>query len=232
MSDTGRPPLRSYGRRKGHTLSPRQHALVAQLLPRVRLDLARQAATPAAVAGLFGDEVHEVWLEIGFGGAEHLVWQAAANPAVGIIGAEPFLNGVVKLLDQTEARGLGNVAIHHGDAREVLAWLPGRSITRAFVLFPDPWPKLRHRKRRIVSGDLVAELARVLVPGGGLRLATDIGDYANQMLQVVEGSGLFHWQAQRADDWRTRPPDWPPTRYEAKAIGEGRRPVFLSFRRL
>jgi tRNA (guanine-N7-)-methyltransferase len=175
--------------------------------------------------------VSEVWLEIGFGGAEHLIWQAQRHPEVGFIGAEPFVNGVAKLLDAVEAKGLGNVRVWDDDARALLAWLPDASVSRVFVLFPDPWPKLRHRKRRIVSSAFGREIARILRPAGELRLATDIGDYAAQMLIEIGSVDGLTWTAERAADWRLRPSDWPQTRYEAKAGREGRRSAYLRFRR-
>ena len=186
-----------------------------------------------------------MWLEIGFGGGEHLVWQARANPGVGLIGCEPFQDGVVKVLSAIEdrcsaipsptpgegGRALANIRVLADDARPLLRWLPSASIGRAFVLFPDPWPKARHRKRRIVSEATLGELARVLRPGAELRLATDDGDYAGAMLLAIGRQAYFQWTANGPDDWRRRPADWPATRYEEKALREGRRCYFLSFHR-
>jgi tRNA (guanine-N7-)-methyltransferase len=151
---------------------------------------------------------------------------------VGFIGWEPFINGVASLLGKIESAGLSTIRIHDGDARDVLAWLPARSIARIFVLFPDPWPKKRHQKRRLVSRDSVVQLARVLAPGGELRFATDTGDYAEEALFTILASGAFAWTAECAKDWRLRPFDWPETRYERKALSAGAKPSYLSFRRL
>jgi tRNA (guanine-N7-)-methyltransferase len=222
-------PLRSYGRRKGKPLSARKERLVQDLLPRLRLDL--KGAAPGHLRDLFPVPVREVWLEIGFGSGEHLLWQAEHHNDVGFIGCETFINGLASLLGAIEARGLANIRVHDGDAREVLAWLPDRSIGRVFILFPDPWPKKRQLKRRLISAETVGEFARVLAPGGELRFASDSGDYAAHTLLLLRQSGAFTWRAMRAADWRMRPPDWPETRYERKALSEGRKSVYLSFTR-
>ena len=227
MRDT---PLRSYGRRKARPLSERKGRLLEALLPDLRLPLGEPAPSP--LASLFSDPVSDVWLEIGFGSGEHLAWQAEHQPNAGLIGCEPFINGVASLLGWIETSGLKTIRVHDGDAREVLAWLPPASIDRIFLLFPDPWPKKRHRKRRLVSPETVAQLARVLRPGGALRFASDSGDYAGEALRALLGNGSFAWTAESARDWRTRPADWPETRYERKALSEGRKPAYLSFRRL
>jgi tRNA (guanine-N7-)-methyltransferase len=225
--------LRSYGRRRGRAPSRRQAVLWREVLPRVAVDLSQRA--PSRLGDLFAAPVEDVWLEIGFGGGEHLVWQARANPGIGLIGCEPFQDGVVKVLGAIEAAietgGLANIRVLADDARPLLRWLPSASIGRAFVLFPDPWPKARHRKRRLVSETMLGELARVLRPGGELRLATDDGDYAGAMLLAIGRQACFQWTANGPDDWRRRPADWPPTRYEEKALREGRRCYFLSFHR-
>jgi tRNA (guanine-N7-)-methyltransferase len=152
---------------------------------------------------------------------------ASANPRIGLIGCEPFQDGVVKVLGAIQADGLANIRVHADDARPLLRWLPAACIGRAFILFPDPWPKARHRKRRLVSAATLAELARVLRPGAELRLATDDGGYAGAMLSAIGGQGDFQWTATGPADWRQRPPDWPSTRYEEKARREGRRCYFL-----
>jgi tRNA (guanine-N7-)-methyltransferase len=228
MSETTR--LRYYGRRKARPLSGRKDRLLDELLPTLRVPLAEPAASP--LASLFGQPLAEIWLEIGFGSGEHLVWQAEHHQSVGFIGCEPFINGVASLLGKIESAGLSTIRIHDGDARDVLAWLPARSIARIFVLFPDPWPKKRHQKRRLVSRDSVVQLARVLAPGGELRFATDTGDYAEEALFTILASGAFAWTAECAKDWRLRPFDWPETRYERKALSAGAKPSYLSFRRL
>jgi len=173
--------------------------------------------------------VSQVWLEIGFGGAEHLVWQARHNPHVGLIGCEVFEDGVVKALAAIEDQALTNVRLCTWDARELLRWLPEGSLKRVFILFPDPWPKKRHVKRRLVSRALLDLLARAMAPGAELRIATDIGDYARTILLAAASHPGFLWQAAGPEDWRTRGPDWPETRYEAKAIDEGHRCYFLRF---
>lgn len=222
--------LRSFGRRRGRKLSARQECLLADVLPRVQPDLA--APSPASAAALFDLSVSEVWLEIGFGGAEHLIWQARHHPHAGLIGCEPFEEGVVKALTHIEDEKLANIRLHPDDVRPLLRWLPAASLDRAFILFPDPWPKARHRKRRLVSTPLLDQLARVMKPGAELRLGTDIGDYARTMLAALMRHPSFRWSATCAADWRNRPEDWPQTRYEAKAVREGRRCTYLRFVRI
>lgn len=225
-----RKTIRTYGRRKGHRLSARKQRLVDETLPPLRL--AMHASAPAPLTGLFCVPVSQVWLEIGFGAGEHLAWQAEANPGVGIIGCEPYLNGVAALLASIEERSFENIRIWDGDAREVLDWLPDTSISRVFVLHPDPWPKARHHKRRLVSPETLEVFARVMVAGAELRVATDIGDYARSSLEAVQASGSFVWTAECAGDWRAPLPDWPPTRYERKAKQQGRAPIYLRFLRV
>jgi tRNA (guanine-N7-)-methyltransferase len=227
MRDT---PLRSYGRRKARPLSVRKQHLIEALLPELRLVLG--AAPPSPPGNLFPPPVGQVWLEIGFGSGEHLLWQATHHPTVGFIGCEPFINGVSSLLGQLEASGIKTIRIHDGDAREVLDWLPDASLGRVFLLFPDPWPKKRHQKRRVLTSETVGQLARVLKPGGAFRFASDDGDYAGEALRIILASGDFDWTAESAKDWRVRPSDWPETRYERKALSAGRKPAYLSFRRL
>ncbi|MBC8013154.1 MAG: tRNA (guanosine(46)-N7)-methyltransferase TrmB [Methyloceanibacter sp.] len=222
--------LRSYGRRKGKPLSARKERLLGELLPRLRLELKQEA--PGRLTELFPNPVKAVWLEIGFGSGEHLLWQAEHHKDVGFIGCEPFINGVASLLGAVEDRGLKTIRVHDGDAREVLAWLPDRSVGRIFLLFPDPWPKKRQLKRRLLSPGTVRELARVLRPDGELRFASDSGDYAAEALLLMRQSGALAWTAARASDWRERGADWPETRYERKGLSEGRKSIYLSFRRL
>jgi tRNA (guanine-N7-)-methyltransferase len=222
-------PLRSYGRRKAKPLSARKERLIGELLPRLRLDLS--GPLPGALTELFQAPVNDVWLEIGFGSGEHLLLQAETHKDVGFIGCEPFINGLGTLLGAIEDRGVGTMRVHDGDAREVLTWLPKRSIGRVFLLFPDPWPKKRQLKRRLLCADTLAEIARVLRPGGAFRFASDNGDYAAQALRLARQSDLFTWTAERATDWRERPADWPETRYERKAVSEGRKSTYLSFSR-
>jgi tRNA (guanine-N7-)-methyltransferase len=182
---------------------------------------------PAALA----PQAREVWLEIGFGGGEHLAAQAAAHRDVLLLGAEPFLNGVASAVRHIEEAALSNVRLHAGDARELLGALPAASVARVFILFPDPWPKARHHKRRLVNGALAAELARVMRPGARVRFATDWADYADHALRALIAEPRLTWLAQRADDWRTPPTDHVTTRYESKRLGDCP-PIFLDFERL
>ena len=173
-----------------------------------------------------------MWLEIGFGGGEHLATRARAHAESAFIGCEPFVNGVAKLLGIIDREGLRNVRIWDAEATELLGRLPSGSIAGAYLLYPDPWPKRRHRKRRFVSDENLRALARVMARGAELRFATDIDDYAGWALARVLRSDVFRWTAERANDWRRPWPGWPGTRYEAKALGEGRKPVYLTFERI
>ena len=222
--------LRSFGHKRARKPSPRQQSLWDVALPRLRLDLGALGTTP--LPALFSVPVSQVWLEIGFGGAEHLIHQAAANPDVGLIGCEPFEDGVIKALTAIEERGLENVRLHPDDVRPLLRALPPGSLSKVFVLFPDPWPKTRHAKRRLVSKTFLNDLARVMPLGAELRIATDINAYARTVLEAALPHAAFHWTATAPIDWRTPWPDWPGTRYEAKALREGRRPMYFTFRRL
>ena len=218
-------PLRSFGRIKARPIKPRQAALMETLLPEI--------AVPDPKAGPLDPktmmpEATEVWLEIGFGGGEHMAAQAARRPDVVILGAEPFLNGVASALRHIDEQGLTNVRLHDGDVRDLIARLPAASLARVFILFPDPWPKARHHKRRLLQAELVEDLARVLKPGGRLRFATDWADYADWSLLRLRASPHFDWPAERADDWRQPPADHITTRYEEKRLGDCA-PVFLDF---
>ena len=216
-------PLRSYGRVKSRPIKARQAGLLDSLLPQLALDLSRPIDPRAVMPGMA-----EAWLEVGFGGGEHMAAQAGRRSDVLILGAEPFLNGVASAVRHVEEQALSNVRILHGDARDLIAALPDASIDRAFILFPDPWPKARHHKRRLIQPENLVALARVLKAGGRLRFATDWADYANWTLERVLASGLFDWPAERADDWRVPPADHVTTRYETKKLGDCA-PVFLDF---
>jgi len=218
-----------FGRRKGHPLRPHQAALMQTLLPRLAVDAG--APPPDPLTRLFPRPVDAIRLEIGFGGGEHLAAEAAAYPRIGFIGCEPFVNGMAKALALIEARSLDNIRLHFGDAADLLAWLPGGALARVDLLYPDPWPKRRHWKRRFVQDASVAALARVLRPGAEFRFVTDWPAYAEWTLEQLMRSPLFAWTAEKADDWRQPWPGFTSTRYEAKAKQAGRVPCYLVFRR-
>jgi tRNA (guanine-N7-)-methyltransferase len=218
-----------FGRRKGHPLRPRQAALFDTLLPCIAIDTARPASHD--LHSLF-DAADEVRLEVGFGGAEHLVAQAKANPRVGFIGSDAFVNGVAKALTGIDEHKLANVRLHFGDASALIDWLPDGALARIDLLYPDPWPKRRHWKRRFIQDEMLARLARILRKDGALRFATDIPDYATYVLARVLRSRHFEWTAETAADWRMPWPDFAGTRYEAKAKREGRVPAYFMFRRI
>ncbi len=220
---------RTYGRRKGHRLSARKQALIDTLLPRLRVDLGE--VPPQPLAALFAPPVTSIALEIGFGAGEHLAAQAAGRPERGFIGCDVFLNGVAALLSRIDKAGLRNVRVHDGDARALLDWLGDASLDQVFILFPDPWPKKRHQKRRLISPEMLRTLARVMKKGAELRMASDIPDYVRTVLLAVYRSHLFDWRAEAPGDWRERPAGWPETRYEAKALREGRDCCYLTFTR-
>lgn len=225
--DADLPEARTlFGRRKGKKLRVHQAALVAEALPALAFDLSSSIAEPAR---LFPDLPDRVRMEIGFGGAEHLVFEAARHPEIGFIGCEPFVNGVAKLLVQVEEQNLRNVRVHHGDARQILERLSNGALDRVDVLYPDPWPKWRQRKRRFLSAENLDEIARVLRPGGEFRFATDIDDYAGWVLARVLKMQSLSWRESSGRDWCQAWPQWPSTRYEAKAFREGRPPVYLTF---
>jgi tRNA (guanine-N7-)-methyltransferase len=218
-----------YGRRAGKTLRPKQKTYLAEDLaalspgPVSRADNPGRA--PLDLSGRFG--ARPIWLEIGFGGGEHMVHQAALHSEVAVIGCEPFINGVAMLLGKIRDAGVSNVAVHPGDVRDLFDVLPAASVSRAFLLYPDPWPKRRHHRRRFVNAPALAGLARVMAPGADLRLASDIPDYIRQALREVPAAG-FALEQRSLKPW----PDWTRTRYEAKALREGRTPEYLTFRRL
>jgi tRNA (guanine-N7-)-methyltransferase len=218
------PPLRAFGRIKSRPIKARQAALLETLLPSIRPPSGAfdpYALMPGAT---------EVWLEIGFGGGEHMAAQAAANPDALILGAEPFLNGIASGLRHIDEARLTNIRVHDGDARELMSRLPDDCLDRAFILFPDPWPKTRHHKRRIIQDDTVAELARLLKPGAPLRFASDVAHYVDWALEKITANPAYAWTAERANDWRARPADHVTTRYEEKRLGDCA-PVFLDFTR-
>lgn len=216
-----------YGRRHGKKLRPRRQALIDTLLPALRIT-PRPGLDPAS---LFDHAPSAVWLEVGFGAGEHLAAQAQRRSDVGLIGCEPYVNGLASMLALIDGEGLTNIRIHDDDARLLIDSLADASIERMFLLFPDPWPKARHHKRRFVSLSTLDACARILADGAELRLATDDVGYCRWMLAHLARHDAFCWMARRPSDWRQRPDDWPPTRYEAKAREQGRAPVFLRYRR-
>lgn len=229
-----RPPeLRFFGRRKGPALSGRQQGLVQDLLPRISVPV---APTPDGAPGsldpfgLFGKKPRTCWLEIGFGKGEHLAWQAAHNPDVGLIGCEPYLNGVAGLLTYVQEESIDNIRIYGDDARHVLSRLPDASLERVFLLHPDPWPKRRHARRRFVNPPNLDQIARVLEDGGEFRIGTDHPVYREWTAIQMSFREEFEWLAEQPDDWLSRPDDWPETRYEAKAL-EGKA-TYFRYRRL
>ena len=210
------PRHQIYGRRKGHSLRAHHARLVEELLPRLRFD-------PAQLAAGGG----ETWLEIGFGGGEHLAHQAALHRDVRFIGAEPFINGVAKLLAQIEANKLDNIRIHDGDVRDLLENLPASTLDRVLLLYPDPWPKVRHHKRRLVNQATLAQFQRLLKPRGLFLFASDWPDYVEWTRAEVAIHGGFVEEGDAAQPFE----DWTETRYEAKARREGRVPNYLTFRK-
>jgi len=230
IETSARQPRAFFGRRKGHKLRAGQARLFETLLPRLALDLSRPA--PADLAMLFPVPVAEVALEIGFGGGESMLAQAAAQPGVGFIGVEPFVNGMAKALAGIESNRLQNIRLHFDDAVGLIGWLPDQALSRIELIHPDPWPKRRHWKRRFVQDEMVAGLARILRRGGEFRFVTDIAEYAAWTLQCLIRSNAFEWTANCADDWRHPWPGFTGTRYHAKAAREERASCFLIFRRI
>ncbi len=229
---TGAPWRNFYGRFKGKTLRDRQYKLLDEDLDALSPGPVGWEENPDRVPldlpAMFG--ARDVWLEIGFGAGEHMVHQAQENPDVGIIGCEPFLNGVAMALGKIRKAGLENIRIHPGDVRNLFDVLPQASVARAFLLYPDPWPKKRHHRRRFVTPEHLEPLAQVLKPGAIFRVATDIPDYVRQTLEEVPRAG-FDWLAEGPEDWRQPWSDWISTRYEQKALREGRVPHYLTFRK-
>jgi|SRR6185312_2598400 len=219
-----------FGRRHGKSLRPRSASALERLLPRYRLDLA--APAPADLPTLFQDEVGDIRLEIGFGGGEHLLHAAVQSPECGFIGVEPFVNGVAKLMLELDEQPLRNLAVYDDDATRLLDWLPPASLAGIDLFYPDPWPKKRHWKRRFVNAANLDRFARLLRPGGKFRFASDIDTYVNWTLLHCRAHPAFEWQAETAPDWHGAFDGWPGTRYEAKAMREGRKPAYLTFLRL
>jgi len=218
-----------FGRRKGHKLRAHQADLIEHLLPRLTLDI--KSAAPPDLTKLLDPPAEAARLEIGFGGGEHLTAEALKLPNTGFIGCEPYVNGMAKILAQIEAHDIGNVRLFAGDAAELLAWLPPRSLIRIDLIHPDPWPKRRHWKRRFVQDATVTAMARALKPGGEFRFVSDIADYCAWTLAHLLRSPDFRWMAERADDWRLPWDGYTMTRYGRKAEREGRVANYLRFER-
>jgi tRNA (guanine-N7-)-methyltransferase len=219
---------RFFGRRRGKRLRTTAQGLVETLLPRLSFALPPEGEKRDP-AGLFPAPMREYWLEIGFGGGEHLAWQAEHNPEIGLIGAEVFLNGIASLLGHVTARNLANIRIYAEDVRPLLPRFPAGCLSRVFVLFPDPWPKSRHEDRRFIHHRNLDLLAPAMKPGALLRIATDDETYKGWARAVMAERSDF---TDMTVDPAQKPEDWPATRYEAKARQVGREPIFLSYRRL
>ena len=220
-----------YGRRRGRKLRTAQQVLLDDVVPRLEIAL-DDTQRPIDPETLFECPVREVWLEVGFGAGEHLLAQAAANRDVGLIGCEPYVTGVVRMVRGLVDARLDNVRLWRDDARLLIDRLAEASLSRVFVLFPDPWPKTRHHKRRFISSAVLERLAAVMRDDAELRIATDDGGYLVWILAHLRASDAFLWTARRPSDWRRRPSDWPATRYERKALEDGRRCTYLRYRRL
>jgi len=220
-----------YGRRQGRPLRAGRKALLEAALPRLEIALPAEG-NGLAPADLFDPPPPRLFLEIGFGGGEHLAWQAAHDPEAGFLAAEYFITGVASLLGQLPDGGRETpLRLYIGDARDLLECLPEAVLDRIFILFPDPWPKRRHHKRRLIQPATLDLLARVLKDGGELRFATDDPGYLDWALQRLTRHPDLVWQVAGPGDWRQRPADWPATRYEEKALAAGRRPAYLRFLR-
>ncbi len=227
--------LASFGRRRGRRLRAGKQSLMDTLLPELQLSLEEVTNWQGGkLSESFGHSATQplshMFLEIGFGGGEHLAYQAERNPMVGIIGCEPYINGIGELLKHIETKKLNNIRLYGDDARLLISVLPDASLERVYILYPDPWPKSRHHKRRIISHEFLTSLARVMKPGAELRLATDHADYATWMLECLLAHTAFTWTARRCNDWLNSWPDYTPTRYEQKALAG--RPTYLTFTRL
>jgi tRNA (guanine-N7-)-methyltransferase len=232
---SGAPWRNFYGRTKGKGMRDRHELVIEEDLGKFTPSGVTWEDNPdrklADYKDWFGDD-RPVWLEVGFGGGEHMVHQAVQNPDVGIIGCEPYINGVAMLLSNIRKAGATNLVVHAGDARDMMDVLPEGSVDRAFLLYPDPWPKKRHHRRRFVTPEHLEPLAKCLKKGAIFRVATDIEDYVRQTLEEVLANGSFEWLAEGPEDWRKPWSDWISTRYELKALREGRTPHYLTFRKL
>ena len=217
--------VRSFGRRRGKKLRPGRERLVDELLPEIKFDASRPTSQQ------FVGQVNDVWLEIGFGGGEHIAAQALAHPQIGFIGAEPFINGVAKLVKTISDESISNIRIWPDDVREIFPTITDSTLGRVFILFPDPWPKKRHAKRRLLTHETLDEIYRMMKPGGELVVASDHTDYVRYALFQISTHPGFEWLAKSATDWRDPPKGWIQTRYEQKALSKGIKATYLVFRR-
>lgn len=232
---TEKRPSRSteafFGRRRGKAMKPRQASQYAAQLPKLRIDLSG-AEAPTDLTELFEVPVKKVRLEVGFGGGEHLIHEASRFPDIGFIGVEPFVNSMAKFVANAAEIPLKNIRVYDDDATQLLDWLPANCLDGIDLLYPDPWPKMKHWKRRFVNQPNLKRFAKVLRPGSKFRFASDIDTYVNWTLNHCDRHPDFDWFAQSADDWRQPYEAWPGTRYEAKAFREGRTPAYLTFIRV
>ena len=217
-----------YGRRKGKPLTTARQNVVERLLPHLKID-ALPTGSVLDPQALFSEPMAEIWLEVGFGGGEHLAAQAENHPNVGILGAEVFLNGVASLVRHIEQKSLSNVRIYNDDVRFLLPALPDQSLSRVFVMFPDPWPKARHAKRRFIGPENLSSLARLMRAGAELRVASDHPVYIHWALEQLTAHPAFAWDVKGSQDWLNPPLDHAPTRYQLKAQKEGRKAHFFRF---
>jgi tRNA (guanine-N7-)-methyltransferase len=218
---------RVYGRRHGKALKPKSMERFQEYFPKYSITLpVNKTLDPKT---LFTHHPEEIWLEIGFGKGEHLAWQASTHLEVGMIGCEPFMNGVSGLVDHIVSENLSNIRFFMDDARLLIDALPDASIARAFILFPDPWPKTKHHKRRVINEGNLKQLSRVLKNHAELRIATDHHDYRRWIIATLSENKDFKWKSDHPDDWHKRGHDWPSTRYEIKALKEGRKSAYLTY---
>ena len=218
-------PVRSFGRRRGKKLRPGRERLLEELLPKITFD------TESDFLSQFAEGTKDIWLEIGFGGGEHLCRQAVLHPDTGFIGCEPFINGVARVVSVVNDEGLENIRLWPDDARFIFPAIPDAALARVFILFPDPWPKKRHVKRRLITPDTLDELARMMRPGARLVVASDHMEYVRWALSQLCAHPAFEWLAESAPDWQNPPTGWGGTRYEEKALKRGEKAAYLVFRR-
>jgi tRNA (guanine-N7-)-methyltransferase len=223
------PHIRSYGRRRVKGLRQTRASAMDEVLPQVQLALPETGGIDPQI---FFNNPKEIWLEIGFGNGEHLLQQAVDHPDINFIGCEPFMNGVASLCVGIGEKNARNIRLWPDDARILMGKMKGASVSRLFLLHPDPWPKTRHHKRRFIQTESLDEIARLLKPGAELRIATDHPALAAWILEKANFHPAFRWTAKSADDWRKPPADWPETRYGQKGLQQGRPPIFLIFQRI